>query len=432
MSVISRHARRITAAAIAAVLLCSLTGCAELGEQAKDTAVLLRDLFMNSISRFPEGNNQAANTPQDTELPPEFTLAPLPTTGLKGVISEDVNIRSGPNEEYDHLGSIRTGTEVQILHQMLLGRSPWGLTDAGWISMNYVVLEDPDKAISLSMEGKTGLLILPEVTVRSGPGWQYPVTETIDGFGQQHLLAQAGTWYRISQGWISQDDIYIEGTQPTRRATITGSEVNVRKGPGTEYSRVGVKYKGDVVTIFQQVSINGKPWGYFGDGWISLNYAKLEKVADSQSQENESNKEQPDLRVGVQDGKILGIWQDVAVSKNQSTLTSLGVWHFNHDGTFLYIGQDTHYHYNSAAGLTSGAADIAEGMELSGFYAYDGSTLVLFCNHAEGATDDVPVPYVRLVQVVMDNGEMTITSGNSTTRLYSGGLDTVAIKLLEQ
>ena len=111
MSVISRHVRRVTAAAITAALLCSFTGCAELGDKAKDTAVFLRDLFANSISRFPEGNNLEATTPDDTVLPPEFTLAPLPTEGLKGVISEDVNIRSGPNEEYDHLGSIRAGTE---------------------------------------------------------------------------------------------------------------------------------------------------------------------------------------------------------------------------------------------------------------------------------------------------------------------------------
>jgi len=427
MSVISRYARKITAAAIAAVMMCSLSGCAELGQQVKDHALQFRDLFLNSISRFPEGNNQDATLPQTDQAIPEFVLAPLGQTGLQGVISEDVNVRSGPGADYDHLGSLRTDTTVQIHHQMLLGDSCWGLTEAGWISMNFVILDDPTKAANQPLEHTNGLLIIPEVAVFSGPGWQYPVTGTLDGYTQVPLLAKSGAWYLIAQGWISLDDVYVEGTDPTYRAIITGSEVNIRTGPGTQYKATGVKNRNDVVNIFHQVSVDGKGWGYFGDGWISLSYAKLEKISSGQDSQND---QQPELPVGVQDSRILGTWQDVAIHEKNGTLTSLGVWHFNHDGTFLYISKDTHYNYNSTAGLTSGAAGVTEETELSGLYAFDGSTLVLFCKEVKGMADDQQPPYMRLIHTEMMNGEMVVVSGESSTRLYSGGLDDVAAKLL--
>lgn len=73
-----------------------------------------------------------------------------------------------------------------------------------------------------------------------------------------------------------------EHTQPATEATqpqvLTGTvlrsagELNVRSGPGTNYSQVGRLKGGDAVTVYEQQTSNGKAWGNIGNGWVSMDY----------------------------------------------------------------------------------------------------------------------------------------------------------------
>lgn len=60
--------------------------------------------------------------------------------------------------------------------------------------------------------------------------------------------------------------------------------LNVRQEPGTSAKIIRRIYNGEWVTITEQTTIGGMPWGRISDGWICMNYVKTED-ASSKSQE---------------------------------------------------------------------------------------------------------------------------------------------------
>ena len=70
------------------------------------------------------------------------------------------------------------------------------------------------------------------------------------------------------------DYVYVDGTvgEGGGAAIITGDQLNIRSGPGTNYASVGTLNSGDEVNILAQFTINGKIWGCISKGWISMDY----------------------------------------------------------------------------------------------------------------------------------------------------------------
>ena len=58
------------------------------------------------------------------------------------------------------------------------------------------------------------------------------------------------------------------------KKTVTSNYVNIRSGAGTGYEKVGQYKKGDVVTIYEEKTVGGRPWGRTDDGWICTEYVK--------------------------------------------------------------------------------------------------------------------------------------------------------------
>lgn len=54
--------------------------------------------------------------------------------------------------------------------------------------------------------------------------------------------------------------------------TVTNAYVNIRSGAGTSYEKLGQYKKGDVVTIYEETEVDGRPWGRTDDGWICTEY----------------------------------------------------------------------------------------------------------------------------------------------------------------
>jgi uncharacterized protein YgiM (DUF1202 family) len=115
------------------------------------------------------------------------------------------------------------------------------------------------------------------LNIRTGPGTGYPVIGSL-GYGQTVSVNDAsGGWYRLSSGgWIASNYTSSPGTggggaPDNRRVTITGSVVNVRNGPGTNYGLNGRPlYYGETVRVVR--SSGG--WYQLSDGgWFSSSYA---------------------------------------------------------------------------------------------------------------------------------------------------------------
>lgn len=58
---------------------------------------------------------------------------------------------------------------------------------------------------------------------------------------------------------------------------VTGSGVNIRKGPGTSYQAIGTATKGASIRIYRQVNSSGMRWGETDKGWICMNYVDLDE-----------------------------------------------------------------------------------------------------------------------------------------------------------
>ena len=65
---------------------------------------------------------------------------------------------------------------------------------------------------------------------------------------------------------------------------VTGSDVNLRKGPGTNYSIVGTAQKGDEMVITETASGSGYEWGNADGKWIALKYTNYAEVTNATEQ----------------------------------------------------------------------------------------------------------------------------------------------------
>ena len=90
----------------------------------------------------PETSVPDESTPEDTtpETEPQETEAPKPVTGV--INAKILNIRANPDANAEVVGVYGGGQEVTILEQKEVNGVTWGRTDKGWISMDYVKLDD--------------------------------------------------------------------------------------------------------------------------------------------------------------------------------------------------------------------------------------------------------------------------------------------------
>ncbi len=64
--------------------------------------------------------------------------------------------------------------------------------------------------------------------------------------------------------------------------TVTGTDVNLRNGPGTNHTVVGTANKGQQFTITEVATGSGYTWGKFDGGWIALQFTDYETVMENQ------------------------------------------------------------------------------------------------------------------------------------------------------
>ena len=147
---------------------------------------------------------------------------------------------------------------------------------SGYISGDYVTRHDSASGLSY-----TGRVTADTLNIRSGPGTGYDsvgklyTDEVIKIFYQ--VTVGETTWGCTKDGWISLDYVYIDGTtgDGAGTGTVSGSNVNIRSGPGTNYDVVGSYSQGDSVEIYAQFTINKTVWGCTNKGWVCMDYVEV-------------------------------------------------------------------------------------------------------------------------------------------------------------
>ena len=114
------------------------------------------------------------------------------------------------------------------------------------------------------------------------------VAEYVDGNGVKWGQISDGGWINLA---YTQDVTAAEENEPGVKITVTGTDVNLRRGPSTSYGVIGTANKGDVLEITRTETADGYVWGKSGKGWIALKYTDYDAVVNG-GNSSEDNKDQ--------------------------------------------------------------------------------------------------------------------------------------------
>ena len=202
----------------------------------------------------PEPTEPESTEPEPTE--PEST-EPEEEKTKTGTVKADggLCVREGPSTGYKALRYLANGSKVEILEQKTVGSMIWGKISDGWISMKYVILDTPDN--SGDSENNTG-----------------------DSSGDQTGDSESS----VLKGTVKAD-----------------GGLRVRKGPGISYGIVEYLYDGAKVEITQTQKEGSVTWGKVANGWISMDYVKLDSGSDQTPQQPQEPQEpqQPQSQTGT-------------------------------------------------------------------------------------------------------------------------------------
>lgn len=247
--------------------------------------------------------------PDETE--PSGTGPVAVQDNIATIVADQVNVRAAPSAESTIIGQLEKGDQVEIVDQQTLLGVTWArLADnKGWICMDlqqislpggFVEPTDPTEPDETEPEetepeetkpneGTTtgngnntvvakGIVTASELNIRSKAGTDGERVGSLKAGDRVEILEKSGGWGRTSKGWISLDYVYQDGTtgKNTAKGVVTGNQLNIRSGPGTNYGSNGSLNFGARVNILEQFTVNGTKWGCIDKGWISLDYVYID------------------------------------------------------------------------------------------------------------------------------------------------------------
>ena len=256
-----------------------------------------------------EPSDPVETEPEETE--PTGTGPVAVQDNIATIVADQVNVRAAPSAESTIIGQLEKGDQVEIVDQQTLLGVTWArLADnKGWICMDlqqvslpggFVEPTDPTEPDETEPEetkpeetkpneGTTtgngnntvvakGIVTASELNIRSKAGTDGERVGSLKAGDRVEILEKSGGWGRTSKGWISLDYVYQDGTtgKNTAKGVVTGTQLNVRTGPGTKYGQAASLSFGDRVNILEQFTIDGTKWGCIDKGWICLDYVYID------------------------------------------------------------------------------------------------------------------------------------------------------------
>ncbi len=220
---------------------------------------------------------------ESAALPVPITLASrsellAPLTFPATISGDTVRLRNGPSLAYDEIGRLSGGTNVEVLarHEEWLQVRQDGDPTNYWVSaelvdlpeaMMFTLAQVPTDLIPPPPPPKVGRVLEEGLNLRDGPGTHY-VSMARMGLGQDlTLVEQFQGWFLVeygtTYGWVTADflnivpgvieRVSVANTIPDPNPALVGNvlenSVNIRKGPGSAYERVGSLNTGTQVSL---------------------------------------------------------------------------------------------------------------------------------------------------------------------------------------
>lgn len=220
---------------------------------------------------------------------------------------------------YNMGGSWVTDTSSNIHKVVVSGKVDNSITDAltRWskaggkvqsylirrrLSESYMYLEGkyqhtpPENYCHVRYDGNGGTVS------QSVQGYNSNMKATVSGTATYGSYTFAG-WYTSPTGGVKVEELTQEHNKLTLYAhwseikyeepelfdepikiKVTTDDVNLRKGPGTNYATVGSADTGDQFEIWQVQKGGSYTWGYFKTGWIALEFTNYSSVLEGGSE----------------------------------------------------------------------------------------------------------------------------------------------------
>ena len=191
------------------------------------------------------------------------TPARADTSGAATVTATALNLRSEPDMSGAVLSSLPRGTVVLVTGQEDGWYKIWYRGESGYMSKEYLSFAETAQS-----QFGTGTVDGSAVNVRSGPGTGYGVLGQVNEGDTLPVIGVSGAWlkvtYKNADAYIHSDYLpvsYITGgssapseTAPTPQSqegagVITGNNVCLRSGPGTENAKTGSLQNGNCVVV---------------------------------------------------------------------------------------------------------------------------------------------------------------------------------------
>lgn len=206
----------------------------------------------------------------------------------------NLNVRNGAGVGYARVGSLTSGTAVNIYERVIVNGAEWGRIGTNqWVSMAYIVLNsnnnnNNNNNNNTATTGTGTVISSTGLNVRIGAGANYQRVSSLTPGTQVTIyeVVQNGSqlWGRIGVNqWVCMTYIRMNGTTTGTTTTIpsTGyqgrvtTNMNVRAAAGTNNAIVGRLTAGTTVVVYELTSVNGVSWGRIANGWVCMNYIQL-------------------------------------------------------------------------------------------------------------------------------------------------------------
>ncbi|MBR4109319.1 MAG: SH3 domain-containing protein [Oscillospiraceae bacterium] len=297
------------------------------------TQVTVLDRSVKGATLYAQWVNEAGQAPESNEQTVNVTIT---------VTHNDVNLRKGPGTNYTIVGTANAGRQFTITAVATGSGYTWGKYDGGWVCLKYTnydsVKDTPSQpqpetppqettpqepaapaVVTGTVKANGGLC------VRTGPGTGYSAIRYAANGSKVQILEQktvgSMTWGKISDGWVSMKYVVLDSageqtpstpttpsepstpSAPPATNTVTGTitavgGLRVRSGPGIGHSVVRYIYKGTKVQITETKTEGSTTWGKIADGWISMDYVKLDSNGSADQTPNTPTNQTGTVKVG--------------------------------------------------------------------------------------------------------------------------------------
>lgn len=123
-------------------------------------------------------------------------------------VNDMLRIRTGPGTSYAIAGYLSAKAKVEITEQKTVGSTKWGKTAKGWISMDYVTLDEKSETPAAPQKMKK-TVTADCLRIRSAAGTSNKIVAFLYAGATVEILETKTVsnvlWGRIAKGWISMD-----------------------------------------------------------------------------------------------------------------------------------------------------------------------------------------------------------------------------------